>query len=123
MNLVKSTISKFYTFFLKKKVHCYLMTHSFANVLCLSIYMLDNCSCFNFRLQTYFKIYFLQINHPGHLKEWQTVWIQIKADILLVLIWFQTVCKGYRQMTKVSPDMKRVITGKDLNVQGIIPHR
>ena len=54
------------------------MTHSCANVLCLSICMLGNCSCFNFRLLTFFKTKFLQINHPGPQSECQTVWIQIK---------------------------------------------
>ena len=29
----------------------------------------------------------------------QTVWIQIRPDILSGLIWVQTVCKGYQQMT------------------------
>ena len=31
------------------------------------------------------------------LSECQTVWIQIRTDILSVLIWVQTVCKGYQQ--------------------------
>ena len=31
----------------------------------------------------------------------QTVWIQIRTDILSVLIWVQTVCKCYQQTTKV----------------------
>ena len=69
------------------------MTHSFANVLYLSICMLGNSSCFYFRLLTFFKIEFLQINHPGAPSECQTVWIQINTDILLVFIWVQTVCK------------------------------
>ena len=29
----------------------------------------------------------------------QLVWIQIKPNILLGLIWVQTVCKGYHQKT------------------------
>ena len=69
------------------------MTHYFANVLYLDICMLGNCSCFNFRLLTFFKIIFLKINHQGPPSECQTVWIQIKTDILLVFIWVQTVCK------------------------------
>ena len=32
----------------------------------------------------------------------QTVWIQIRPDILSGLIWVHTVCKGYKQMTLVS---------------------
>ena len=31
----------------------------------------------------------------------QRVWIQIRPDILSGLIWVQTVCRGYQQMTKV----------------------
>ena len=71
------------------------MTHSFANVLYLSICMLVELFIFfYFRLMTFSKIKFLPINHPGPPSECQTVWIQIKADILLVFIWVQTVCKG-----------------------------
>ena len=33
------------------------------------------------------------------LSECQTVWIQIRPDILSGLIWVQTVCKGYHQLT------------------------
>ena len=38
----------------------------------------------------------------------QTVWIQIRTDILSVLIWVQTVCKGYQQTTKVASSKERV---------------
>ena len=31
--------------------------------------------------------------------ECHTVWFQIRTDVLSVLIWLQTVCKGYQQMT------------------------
>ena len=41
----------------------------------------------------FLNIKFLKINHPGPPSECQTVWIQIKTDILLVFIWVQTVCK------------------------------
>ena len=40
------------------------MTHYFANVLYLSICMLGNCSCFYFRLLTFFKIQFLKNKPP-----------------------------------------------------------
>ena len=30
------------------------------------------------------------------------IWIKIRTDILLVLIWAQTVCKDYQQTPKVS---------------------
>ena len=38
------------------------------------------------------------------------VWIQIRTDILSVLIWVQTVCKGYQQTTKVAARKERVKT-------------
>ena len=99
------------------------MTHSFANVLYLSICMLGNCSCFYFRLLTFFKIKFLKINHPGPPSEYQTVRIQIKTDILLVFIWVQTVCKRLLATTKLSTGMQRVKTGKYFSVQYIISYR
>ena len=34
------------------------------------------------------------------LSECQTIWIQIITDILSVLIWVQTVCKGYQIIRK-----------------------
>ena len=90
---IKSRISKVYAFFQKKSTHCFFITYSFANVLYLSICMLGNCSCFYFRLLTFFKKKFLKINHSVPPSECQTVWIQIKPDILVVLVWVQTVCK------------------------------
>ena len=39
----------------------------------------------------------------------QTVWIQIRPDILSGLVWVQTVCKGYQQMTKVAASWQKVI--------------
>ena len=36
------------------------------------------------------------------------VWTQIRTDNLSVLIWFQTVCKGYQQTTKFA-DNKEMI--------------
>ena len=42
------------------------------------------------------------------------VWIQIRTDNLLVLIWVQTVCKCYQQMTKVlTTIMGKVVKGSD----------
>ena len=39
--------------------------------------------------------------------ECQTVWIQIRTDILLVLIWIQTVCKVYQQKTEFPASKER----------------
>ena len=99
------------------------MTHYFANVLYVYICMLGNCSCFYFRLLTFFKIKFLKINHPGPPSESQTVWIQIKTDILLVFIWVQTVCKRLLTDDKLSTGKQRVITGKYFSVQYIDSYR
>ena len=41
----------------------------------------------------------------GILSEHQTVWIQIRPTILLGLIWIQTVCKGFKQMTPVGKEL------------------
>ena len=44
-----------------------------------------------------------KINFLGSLSECQIDWIQIRTTtILLVLIWVQTVSKGYQQTTKVA---------------------
>ena len=48
----------------------------------------------------FFKINCFKKNLSGILTECQTVWIQIRTDILSVLIWAQTVCKGFQQTTK-----------------------
>ena len=41
--------------------------------------------------------------------ECQPVWIQIRPDILLGLIWAQTVCKGYQQMSLAGREFKDII--------------
>ena len=47
-------------------------------------------------------------NFSEKLSECQTVWIQIRTDILSVLIWVQTVCKDNQQTTKVIASIERV---------------
>ena len=59
-------------------------------------------------LLTIFKFNF-QKNLSGTQVERQTVWDQIKTDNMLVLIWAQTVCKGYQQTTKVLAAMKELM--------------
>ena len=46
------------------------------------------------------------------LYECQTVWIQIRADILSGLIWDQTVYKGFQQTTVVGNVIKTYCRGK-----------
>ena len=97
------------------------MTHYFANVLYLYICMLVNCSCFYFRLLTFFKIKFLKIKHQEPPSECRTVWIQMK------FCWssfgFKLFAKGYWQTTKLSTGMQRVITGKYFSVKYIFSYR
>ena len=64
----------------------------------LTLCMLGNFSCLCCRLLT-FQNYFFQKILSGALSECQMVWIQIRTDILSVLIWVQTVCKSYQQTT------------------------
>ena len=99
------------------------MTHYFANVLYLSICFLGNCSCFYFRLLTFFKIKFLKVKHPGPPSECQTVWIQIKTVIMLAFIWVQTVCKRLLADDKLSTGMQRAITDKYFSVKFIASYR
>ena len=47
-------------------------------------------------------------NVSGTLSECQTVWIKIRTDILLVLIWIQTVCHGKQQTVKVATSKEKV---------------
>ena len=45
-------------------------------------------------LHAFFKINFFENFFKETPSECQTVWIQIRADILMGLFWVQTVCKG-----------------------------
>ena len=59
-------------------------------------------------LLSFFKINFFQNNLSGTLlSESQKVWIQIRTDILSVLIWVQTVCKGYLLKTNVAASKEK----------------
>ena len=51
---------------------------------------------------TFFNHLFSKLTFSKTLSECQTVWIQIRTDVLLVLSWVQPVCKGYQQTTKVA---------------------
>ena len=50
----------------------------------------------------------------GILSECQTVWIQIRPDILSGLIWVQTVCKDYQQRALVCKEQGDYYTGQAL---------
>ena len=62
--------------------------------------------CFWCRLLT-FKIDFLKKSISGVPSKSQTGTIQIRTDILSVLIWVQIVCKGYQQTTKIAASKDR----------------
>ena len=49
-----------------------------------------------------FQNYYFQKSLSETLSGCQTVWTKIRTDIMLVLIWVQTVCKDYQQTTKVA---------------------
>ena len=49
---------------------------------------------------------FFKINLLKKFFECQIVWIQIRPDILLGLIWVQTVCKSYQQTTLGDKELK-----------------
>ena len=66
--------------------------------------MLGNFSCFYCHLLTFFQINFFKKIFQEHYQNW----VQIRTDIMSVLIWVQTVCKGYQQTTKVATNRKRV---------------
>ena len=54
----------------------------------------------------FFKINFFLKILSGVLSKCQTDWIQIRPNFLLGLIWVQSVCKGYQQMTLVGKEFK-----------------
>ena len=64
--------------------------------------ILDNFACFFVLCRFFTKSTFSKNFIQEYLQECQTVWIQIRPDILSGLIWVQTVCKGYLQTKPVS---------------------
>ena len=69
----------------------------------LTLCMLGNFACFFLSSVNFFT----KKNLSGILLECQTVWIQIRQDILSGLIWVQTVCRGYQQMIKGATSRER----------------
>ena len=58
-------------------------------------------------LLLFFKINLFKKILAETLSECQAVLVHIRTDILLVLVWVQTVCKGYQQTTKVTTGKER----------------
>ena len=70
------------------------------SVIQITLCMLGNFPCFCCHLLTFFhNQQLIQKSLSGTLSVCQTVWIQIRPNILSVLIWVQTVCKDYQQTT------------------------
>ena len=59
-------------------------------------------------LWIFFLIFSKKKKISGIPSKYQTFWLQIRPDILLGLIWVQTVCKGNQQTTKVATSGERV---------------
>ena len=106
----KSSVLLNHTLFSKRPVLIYLHARELFMFLFSSAEFLQN-------------YVFLQINHRGSPSECQTVWIQIKIDVLWSSSWFKLFAKGYWQTTKFSTGMQRAITGKYLSVQYIVSYR
>ena len=51
----------------------------------------------------------------GIPSECQTVWIQIRPDVLSGLVWIQTVCNGYQQTTLVGKEDTASLYGRKLS--------
>ena len=86
----------------------YLSIPEKMKVLTLSHCMLCEFSCFCCRLLTIICLFSNKKIYSGTWSECQTNWTQIMYSILWVLIWFQTVCKGYLQTTIVAANKERV---------------
>ena len=64
--------------------------------------MLGNFSCFCCCLLNFFQNWHFPKILSETLSECQMVWLQIRTEALSALIWIQTFCKDYQQMTKVA---------------------
>ena len=97
------------SFSFKKVIHLKIIKMLSAAVVidALTLCMLGNFACFFVVCGLFFKLTF-QKNLSGIQSECQTIWIQIRHNVLSGLIWVQTVCKGYQQMTKVATSGERV---------------
>ena len=72
---------------------CWVILHTFCRLLFF----------LNFQNQLFPKII------SGTPSAYQTVWIQIRPDILSGLIWVQTICNGYQQMILVGKELSCMV--------------
>ena len=75
---------------------------------CSTLCLLGNFACFLLSADFFFEINYFEKIILGIPSECQTVWIQIRPDILSGLIWVQTVCQGYQQMTLVGKGLREI---------------
>ena len=102
---LENTLIKCLTFLIMLQQNICYGAHCFVTEITLC--MLGNFSSFWCRLLTFFKINFFKKNFRNTIR-CQTIWSRSKTNVLWVLIWVQTVCKGYQQTTKVTASMERV---------------
>ena len=72
------------------------------------------------RLLIFFKINFFQKILSGIPSECQIDWIHIRPDIILGLIWVQSVCKGYQQSTQGYKEFIFVLKRSDFDICCIV---
>ena len=68
----------------------------------------------------FFKLTFSKKNLLGKPSECQTVWLQIRSDVLSGLIRVQTVCKGYQQ-TKKAATSGEIVEIQSLAYMQVLP--
>ena len=73
--------------FLPKRIHLYIGINSLISFFAC----FQNFACLFFFQNHFFEIFFQEYH------QCQTVWIQIRSNVMSSLIWVQTVCKGYQQ--------------------------
>ena len=71
--------------------------HKFTSIICLTLCLMH--------LLIFFQNQLSQKILSGMPSECQTVCIQIRLNVLLGRIWFQTVCKSYQQTTLVGKEL------------------
>ena len=80
-----------------------LTSHNNVLILCVPGIFIVCC-----RLLKFSKLIISKKSLSETQSECQAIWIQIRTDILSVLIWVQTVTKGHQQTTNVAASKERV---------------
>ena len=68
--------------------------------------MLGNFSCFLSSAVFFFQNQLFRKILSGISSDCQSVWIQIRSEVLSGLIWVQTVCKGYQKTALAGKEFK-----------------